>query len=39
MTLLEIVLLQQEPTLEGDYHDQAQNHRDWRDREDGQRRR
>jgi hypothetical protein len=34
-----MALLQQEPALEGDYHDQAQNHRDWGDREDEQRRR
>src|ERR1700734_2634113 len=29
--------MQDEPALEGDYHDQAQNHRDWRDREDRKR--
>ena len=29
--------LREEPAFEGDYYDQAQNHRDGRDREDGQR--
>jgi hypothetical protein len=29
--------LQDEPALEGDYRDQAQNHRDWRDRKDRKR--
>lgn len=34
---LEMAPLQEEPAWEGDYYDQAKNHRDWRDREDRQR--